>query len=298
MSRLHRIILQPATTFGFETDFWTFRRMIQLARKQLGVTLSQPTIWRLLRSLNLTYQKPERVYHEGSDEARKQWLRVEVPQIRAAVKKYRAILYFEDESNISPTASLGKTWAPCGKRRETKVTGARGGVAAMSAISRSGQLAFTLLEKRISSVEIVHFLSELLRQHPRRHLVVAMDQASPHTSRQTRDFVATQKRLHVFYLPKYSPKFNPDEYVRNHLKHQELKCHQAQTKKELKALAQKKLKKMSNDPHLLRGLWFRCCVADLMNLAISSCRMSIPVRFAMLSAQNLFSASGLHTPEA
>lgn len=265
LEHLYQIILQPATDFGYETDFWTCRRMIQVTEKELSKCVSQPTMWRLLRSLDLTYQKPERIYHEGSDEARREWIQVEVPRIRAEVKKYRAILYFEDESNISLTAALGKTWSPRGKRRETKVTGARGGVSAMSAISQSGHLAFTLLENRIRSEEVIHFLSEMLRQHPRRHLVVVMDQASPHTSKKTKGFIESQKRLHVFYLPKYSPNFNPDEYVWNHLKHQELKCHQARSKEELMALAEIKLEGMSKNPHLMRGLWFRCCVADLMN---------------------------------
>jgi transposase len=63
---------------------------------------------------------------------------------------------------------------------------------------------------------------QLLREHPRRHLVVVMDQAPPHTSEQTTAFIAGQRRLHVFHLPAYSPDWNPDEKVCNHLKHQEL----------------------------------------------------------------------------
>ncbi|MBE7445670.1 MAG: transposase [Planctomycetia bacterium] len=38
---------------------------------------------------------------------------------------------------------------------------------------------------------------------------------------------------HVFYLPPYSPDFNPDEQVWNYLKHEELKSHQARTKDQL-----------------------------------------------------------------
>ena len=71
----------------------------------------------------------------------------------------------------------------------------------------------------------------MLKHHPRRHLVVVMDQAPPHTSKKTRAFIDSQRRLHVFYLPKYSPDWNPDEKVWNHLKHHELKGHQAKTKR-------------------------------------------------------------------
>ena len=91
-----------------------------------------------------------------------------------------------------------------------------------------------------------------------------MDQARPHTSKLTRAFIESQKRLHVFYLPPYSPDWNPDEKVWNHLKWQELKSHQAKTKEELKELTQTKLLTISNNPSLLRGIYFRCCVADFL----------------------------------
>jgi hypothetical protein len=96
-----------------------------------------------------------------------------------------------------------------------------------------------------------------------RHLVVVMDQAPPHVSKKTRRYIESQKRLHVFYLPKYSPDWNPDEKVWNHLKNQELKAHRARTKAELRDLTEHRLEKMSRDRRLLQGLFFRCCVADL-----------------------------------
>jgi len=265
LDKLKEIVLQPATQYNYETDFWTCRRLIQVIRNELNIEISQPTTWRMLRSLDLTYQKPKRRYHESNDTLRKDWLENELPIILATVKKYKAILYFEDESNISLTAVLGKTWAPKGKTPIQKVTGSRASVSAISAISKSGRLIFTLHEKRIASKEIIHFLEQMLKYHKRRHLVVVMDKASPHTSKMTKEYISTQKRLHVFYLPPYSPDFNPDEQVWNYLKNEELKSHQARTKDEIKMLAQKKLESMSKNPKLLRGLFFRCDVAVLLN---------------------------------
>jgi transposase len=258
------IVLQPATSFGYETDLWTVKRVHQVVREELRVTVSKNTIWRRLREADLTYQKPERQYFEIDEEVRQEWLRRELPRIRGAVRQYRAILYFQDEANVSLTAFLGKTWAPRGKTPKARVTGRRGGVAALSAISNRGHLLFALYEKRIASDEVIHFLGDMLHHHPSRHLVVVMDQAPPHVSKKTHAFIDSQARLHVFHLPKYSPDWNPDEKVWNHLKHQELKSHQAKTKAELKELTQRKLEDMSNNPHLVRGLFFRCCVADLL----------------------------------
>jgi len=261
--RLWQIVLQPVTKFGYETDLWTVARVHQVIREKLDVAISRDTIWRRLREAGLTYQKPERQYFEIDEAAREEWMRREVPRIHRIVRKYGALLYFQHEANVSLTAFLGKTWALRGKTPKALVSGQRGGVAALSAISRHGHLLFALHEKRIASDEIIHFLDQMLHHHQHRHLVVVMDQAPPHVSKKTMTFIENQPRLHVVHLPKYSPDWNPDEKVWNHLKHQELKSHQAKTKAELKDLAQQKLDAMSDNPHLIRGIFFRCCVADL-----------------------------------
>ena len=262
--RWRAIALQPASAFGFETDFWTSRRLQQVLHQEAGGAVSRRTILRRLHEAGLSYQKPEREYFQLDPKARQAWLQTTLPQIRRAVVDFRALLYCEDEASISLTAFLGKTWAVRGQTPKQRVTGKRGSVAAMSAINARGRLLFRLHEKRITSVEVIDFLGQLLRHHPRRHLVVVMDQAPPHVSHQTAAFIARQPRLHVFYLPAYSPDWNPDEKVWNHLKHQELKGHQAKTKAELRALAEAKLTHMANKPELLRGIFFRCCVADLL----------------------------------
>jgi transposase len=262
---LKAIVMAPASEYGFETDFWTTRRLIQVFQSELAITVSKQTVMRRLHEAGLTYQKPEREYFELTEEDRQKWVREEVPKIRAAVREHRAILYFQDEANISLTALLAKTWAPCGKTPKQKVTAHRGGVSAQSAITKSGQLIFRLHDKRITSQEVIDFLSQMLRHHPRRHLVVVMDNARPHTSQQTMAYIQSQPRLHVFNLPAYSPDWNPDEKVWNHLKHQELKGHQAKTKAELRVLTEHKLKEMSHDPSLLRGIFFRCCMAELLD---------------------------------
>jgi transposase len=263
--RWRGIVLQPASSFGFETDFWTAKRLHQVVTEQWAAGVTARTILRRLQEAGLTYQKPTREYFEADPVARQEWLRDTLPRIRSAAQDYRAILYCEDEASISLTALLGKTWAPRGQTPKQRVTGKRGSVPVMSAINARGRLVFRLYDKRITSAEVIEFLRQLLRQHPRRHLVVVMDQAPPHTSKLTAEFIRGQRRLHVFHLPAYSPDWNPDEKVWNHLKHQELKGHQAKTREEMKELSERKLSAMARNPELLRGIFFRCCVADLLS---------------------------------
>lgn len=261
---LKRIVLAPASRFGFETDLWTVRRLHAVLVDRFNTDVSEDTVWRRLRDVGLTWQTPEREYFQADAKERQRWQRETLPKIRETLENTGAILYCQDEASVCLTPILGKTWAVRGRPRKVRVTGNRASVSAMSALSPNGRLVFRLHQKRIASGEVTAFLGQLLRHHPRRHVVVVMDQAKPHTSKVTKSYIDSKERLHVFYLPPYSPDWNPDEKVWNHLKNHELKAHRAQTKQELYDLTEEKLNNMSEDPELLQGLYFRCCVAELL----------------------------------
>ena len=115
---IRSLVLKGALHFGYETDLWTVGRLRRMITEEFSMELSKNTVWRRLRDAGLTYQKPEREYYEIDEESRKKWMRYEVPKIRRCVKKHRAILYFQDESNVSLTAFLGETWSPCAKNTQ------------------------------------------------------------------------------------------------------------------------------------------------------------------------------------
>src|ERR1044071_10018224 len=134
------MVLQPASAFGFETDFWTAKRLHQVVTEQLLASVSLRTILRRLREAGLTYQKPTREYFEADPVARQTWLRTTLPTIRSTIAEYRAILYCEDAASISLTALLGKAWAVRGQTPKQQVTGKRGSVPVLSAINAQGRL--------------------------------------------------------------------------------------------------------------------------------------------------------------
>ena len=105
-----------------------------------GCNLSPLRVWRIVRKLGLTYQKPTKRYIEADEKKRKRWIKYELPEIINTAKQYKAMLYFEDESRISLSPVLGKTWSPKGKTPIQKITGKRGSISAISAISKRGKL--------------------------------------------------------------------------------------------------------------------------------------------------------------
>jgi len=257
-SQVIKILKNPAVRYGYETDFWTTQRVQQVLKKELRLKVSRMAVWRFLKSFEFSYRKPEsRFYHKNKEKNSELWIKKTIPKIKRLVKKHNAILYFEDESSISLTPSLAKTWAPKNTKLTRTVSPNIGSVSAISAISDSGYLIFNVHDgnKRFNSQDIIIFLGQMLKHHTRRHLVVVMDQAPCHTSKAVKEYVESQKRLHVFYLPPRSPEFNPDEQVWDYLKNKKLKEHKATTTKELKKLAKKKLLAISKDQELIKGIF-------------------------------------------
>jgi len=262
---LRNDILKPATKFGFETDFWTSKRIQIHLKRKFRTKITRRTICRWLRKSGMSYHKPERIYYEANKLAQKNWLKIELPKILKFTKSQRGLLYFEDEASIQLSPVVGKTWGPIGKKIVRTVTGNKASVAAMSAITINGSLIFNLFQKKITSTEVINFLDQILKHHPRRKIVIVMDRARSHTSKATKLFIEGQKRLTVFYLPARSPRLNPDEKVWSHLKHQELRDHQATSKKSLTRVARKKLSAMSKNKKLVKGIFFRSDVAKYMS---------------------------------
>ena len=258
--RLLRILKQPASEFGFETDLWNTKRIKIICKKEMKISPSRMSIWRFLHRFEQSFKKVQKSYYEVDTSVQEDWKKTVLPKIKKTVKKHRAILYFEDESNIALSPVMGRSWGPIGEKIVHKATGNRGSIAAISAISVDGRLIFNLFSggKRFKSQDIIDFLTNMLQHHKTRHLVVVMDRASPHVSKMTKKFIDVQKRLHVFYLPPRSPEFNPDEQVWSHLKHHDLKSHQQTTLSGLKNLTQKKLTRLSKDQGKLRGIFNLC----------------------------------------
>lgn len=232
--RLKRLIKFPATHFGYESPLWNSRRLREVIAKELKIKISQPSMWRALRSIGLSYQKPERRAFEQDPIARKEWLDKEWPQLRKTAKRERAVILFADEASVSMNPTIGKTWAKIAQTPIVFTTGNRGSISVISAISPRGALYFKIPKGTVDSDEFIRFLKQILREIPRKKLYMVVDKGRSHTSKKTACFVAKNLRLKLVFLPSYSPDFNPDEFTWERLKQVEMKTHVERTKSGLK----------------------------------------------------------------
>ena len=111
-SRLLKIIKQPATEFGFETGLWNLQRVQAVLKRELKVKTSHVTIWNFFQKMNYTCKKVQKTYQEADKNKQRAWVRKTIVDIKKTVKKHKAILYFEDESNVSLSPVMGTSWSP------------------------------------------------------------------------------------------------------------------------------------------------------------------------------------------
>lgn len=246
----------PATKYGFETPVWTIKRIQVLIKKNLEKSIHKSNVWEWVKKWGLTNQKPTRRSIQRDEKAVEKWKSEEWPNIIEHQRRWQAILYFQDESGISLTAVMGKTWAPKGKTPVVKTSGNRGRLCVTSAITPMGKMIFRIEKKRVNAEAHIDFLKQILRHHPNRKVIIIEDNAPCHKAKKVKMFVEkNKKKLAVYNIPPYSPELNPDEHVWAYLKEHKLKSHQAKNTAELKKLVRKKMHGIARKKSLIHSFF-------------------------------------------
>lgn len=80
--RLMRILLAGPRKAGYRTDLWTCPRVAEVIAKTFGVGYHPAHVWKILRGLGWTPQKPEQRARERDEAADRRWRQREWPRIK------------------------------------------------------------------------------------------------------------------------------------------------------------------------------------------------------------------------
>lgn len=93
----------------FKFALWTLKLINEMIRLKLGVKLSTVSVWRLLKQLGLTCQRPLFKAYQQDAKAVDYWLRSTYPKIKALAKRVNAKIFFGDEAGIRSDFHAGTT---------------------------------------------------------------------------------------------------------------------------------------------------------------------------------------------
>ena len=80
--RLGVVLLAGAKAAGFATELWTCRRVACLIHSQFGIDYHIGHVWRLLRCLGFSAQKPQRRALERDEKRIRTWVSRQWPRIK------------------------------------------------------------------------------------------------------------------------------------------------------------------------------------------------------------------------
>ena len=245
MSWLYRTITgKSPLQYRFEFALWTREIIRMLLAEEFQLKLSLSSVGRLLKQLGLSCQRPLFRAVEQDPERVRQWLDEEYPRIRRQAQRQRAEIYFGDEAGVRSDYHSGTTWGAKGRTPVVLSTGQRNSVNMISAVSARGHLRFMLTKGRVNGTVFVEFLKRLMH-NAQRPIFLILDGGSFHHSRPVRDYVdSLEGKLHLFFLPPYSPELNPDEQVWNYVKHHGVAKAALQGRDELKKFVLARLRSL------------------------------------------------------
>ncbi|MBF0437416.1 MAG: IS630 family transposase [Magnetococcales bacterium] len=206
----------------FPFALWTCGMVRELIRRDLGVSLSECQVSRVLHKLGLSPQKPVRKAWQRNDSLVDRWRQEEFPAIQEQAKLEGASILFADESAVRSDFHSGTTWAPIGQTPVVKTTGTRFKVNLISAIDGRGSMRFMAFEENFTADVFINFLKRLMHNADK-PIFLILDGHSVHNSSKVRKYVkSTEGKLELFFLPPYSPNLNPAEHVWNYLKNHKM----------------------------------------------------------------------------
>ena len=82
LAGLERTLKDGPEVWGYETGLWTLARVRKLIEQQYGVRYNPSQVWRILRQLNWSCQRPSGRALERKEPTIRRWKRVEWPRIK------------------------------------------------------------------------------------------------------------------------------------------------------------------------------------------------------------------------
>ncbi len=167
---------------GIAAPLWTRRAVGELIRQQLGIVLAVRTVGLYLRRWGFTPKRPRRHARDQDPEEVRQWLEETYPAIEQ------------------------RAWQDHIRANQ------------ISTITNAGKVHFMTYLGTMNAALFLVFLGRLLRSTTGKVFLI-VDRLRAHLTPEVAAWVRTHRdRLEVFYLPRYAPELNADEYLNHDLK--------------------------------------------------------------------------------
>ena len=214
VKRLEKALDRGAYAFGYAENYWTLDRIAHVIWELFEVRYTPSAVWHVMQRMGWSSQRPQRVPLQrgrcggGTLEGGR------AAQDKKSVANWALPSVLEDESGFSMVSPLKRTWSRRGQTPNQRTSIAHNerlnllGALLISPKGRKIKLSIQSYWHSLTGKEVIAFLQQLLRivSGP---LVLVIDRHPIYKRKMVQEFMAKQKRLHVFYFPVAAPELNP-----------------------------------------------------------------------------------------
>jgi transposase len=249
------IVGKDPRQYGLEYGLWTRRIVQTMIREQCGIALCLTSVGKLLTQLELTPQKPLRRAYERDPARIALWKQEQFPKLKKRARQHGAKVYFLEETGFSSEPNLRRTYGLKGQTPVGKTSGHRQKVNVISAVSMQGAFWCQVYTHTLKQGEFVPFLKDFMTGQ-RGKVCLVLDSHPAHLANSVKEYVqSTQGKLEFHFLPPDAPELNPDEFVWNYLKGNEVAKKPLHQNESLKERVGADLAKLKKNRKLLRSFF-------------------------------------------
>ena len=245
---------------GIAAPLWTRRAVADLIRQQCAISLAVRTVGLYLQRWGFTAKRPRRQSRDQDPEEVRQWLDETYPAIEQRAECEGATIHWGDEVGVAADEHPASGCAPQGEPAMMAVPDRHIRANQISTITNDGEVHFMTYTQTMTAALFMVFLGRLLRSTTGKVFLI-VDRLRAHMTPAVMAWVASHRdRLEVFYLPRYAPELNPDEYLNNNLKGSVNADGLPHNKGEVRSRIQQFMRKLLHLPVPVMGYFEHPCV--------------------------------------
>lgn len=243
------LIAKNPKQLQFKFALWTREAVRQLIKREIEIEMPISTVGHYLKKWQFTAKKPIKRAYERKDASTQRWLEEEYPKIKKEAKADDADIWWADETACVSLPTNLRGYAPIGSKHKPVLEhpAKKFKVNMISAITNTGKTMFALYDESINIDRFIDFLQKVIDSSQKKVYII-VDNLRVHHAKLVKAWVEEhEEQIRIFYLPPYSPEFNPDEYLNQDYKRNANKDNIPFTKTALKKNTLSYMESIQND---------------------------------------------------
>jgi transposase len=216
---LQAIILDATPeAYGIPLSTWTRRAVQALIGKRYDLDLSEQGVGNYLQRWKMTPQKPARHAREQDPDEVREFEEKTLPEVEKKAEQEDGQLHFADETGSRVQDQIGTSYAPIGQTPVLEVPKTRIQQNLISSVTPDGEMTYWLFSGTMNSRKFIEYLEQLIASTDKK-VFLMIDRHPAHTANVVQEWVQEHAdEIEITWLPRYSPEYNPDEFLNNDLK--------------------------------------------------------------------------------